>query len=319
MHWLIKAATQKAISYFPHSEKINYLFRRNIARSLPVNEDTFFRMIDIGLRHYNKFLKYGLLNELSNVKIYEFGAGWDLIIPLLFFTLGIKNQTLVDIRPNIQFELINDTLAKYLSFKIKLEQKIERLIEEKAYAAHINSIDDIKQRFGITYLAPYDARNTKLNSESLDFIFSTSTLEHIPEQDILKILKECYRILKPNGILSSLIDLKDHYSYFDKNITYYNYLKYSDHKWSLFNSPISFQNRARYPDYIKMIRESGFEIVEQQVERPDKMDIKSMLHIALADKYKRKYDIKDLGVKTLWIVLKKKAKNNIMSVEKSNT
>jgi hypothetical protein len=68
-----------------------------------------------------------------------------------------------------------------------------------------------------------------------------------------------------------------------------------------------------------MIRESGFEIVEQQVERPDKMDLKSMLHISLADKYKRKYDIKDLGVKTLWIVLKKKAKNTIMSVEKSNT
>ena len=57
-----------------------------------------------------------------------------------------------------------------------------------------------------------------------------------------------------------------------------------------------------------MIRESGFEIIEQQIERPDKIDLKSMLHISLADKNKRKYDIKDLGVKTLCIVLKKKVK-----------
>ena len=79
---MIKAAIQKTISFFPYSEKTNYFFRRSIARSLPINKDTFFQMIDIGMRHYNKYLKYGESNELSRINFYEFGAGWDLTIPL---------------------------------------------------------------------------------------------------------------------------------------------------------------------------------------------------------------------------------------------
>ncbi len=308
---MIKAAIQKTISIIPYSEKTNYFFRRNIARSLPVNKDTFFRMIDIGMRHYNKYIKYCESNELSKVYFYEFGAGWDIIIPLLFFSLGIKKQTLVDIRQNLNDKLINNTLEKYLNYKIELENMLGRSIEDEHYSVKIKSVNDIRERFGITYLAPCDARNTGLASESIDFISSTSTFEHIPEQDIIKILRECYRILKPNGIISSLIDMKDHYSYFDKTISNYNYLKYSDERWPLFNSPLSFQNRARYPDYIDMIGEAGFEVIEQQVERPDNIDVDILSHIALADKYRSKYDFEDLGVKSLWIVLKKVRSNYV--------
>ena len=308
MNWLIKAALQKTISCFPRTEKINYFFRRNLAKSLPLDEEAFLRMVDIGARHYDKFLKYAPSDRLSTGAFYEFGTGWDLIIPLLFFTLGIRSQVLVDITPNIHYELIHDTQIKLLQIRHVLEKRFTRERIVNSLTEPINSMSDMKQRLGITYLAPYDARNTALPAESIDFIHSTSTLEHIEEEDIKKILHECYRILKPGGIISFLIDLKDHFSYSDTTLSQYNFLRYSSRKWNFLNSSINFQNRLRYPDYLRMINDAHFEIIEQHPERPDKGDCDELYKMKLSDGFSKDGTIEDVGVKTLWVVLRKHEK-----------
>jgi len=305
MNWLIKAALQKTISCFPHSGKINYLFRRNIAKSLPADEETFLRMVDIGSRHFEKFLKYGPPDKLSQSAFYEFGTGWDLIIPLLIFTRGIRSQVLVDITPNIQYELLHDTQAKFVEMMSVLEKKLNMTLSVNGLAEEINSINDMNQRLGITYLAPYDARNTALPAESIDFIHTTSTLEHIQEEDIKKILNECYRILRPRGIISCLIDLKDHFSYSDKNLSQYNFLRYSSKKWNSVNSSLNFQNRLRYPDYLRIINEAHFEIIEEHPERPDKSESVELRRMKRAERFGTHYAVEDIGVKTLWVVLRK--------------
>jgi SAM-dependent methyltransferase len=308
MNWLIKAALQKTISCFPRSEKINYFFRRNIAKSLPVDEETFLRMVDIGARHYEKFLKYAPSDTVSKSTFYEFGTGWHLIIPLLFFTLGIRSQIVVDITPHIQYELIQDTQIKLVQMRSVLEKKLNRTLRVNSLAEQINTISEMKQRLGITYLAPYDARHTALPTESIDFIHTTATLEHIQEEDIKKILNECYRILKPSGVISCLIDLKDHFSYSDNTISQYNFLRYSSKTWHCVNASINFQNRLRYPDYLRMINEAHFEIIEQHPERPDKRDRDELCRMKRADRFRTHYAIEDMGVKTLWVVFRKEGK-----------
>ena len=54
-----------------------------------------------------------------------------------------------------------------------------------------------------------------LPAASVDFVSSTNTLEHIPATDIGPILAECRRLLRPDGVVSCRIDMRDHYSYFD--------------------------------------------------------------------------------------------------------
>src|SRR5438132_1489863 len=133
--------------------------------------------------------------------------------------------------------------------------KLEQLTNASFRAVNsspIRSITELESRFGISYLAPCDARDSKLPAESFSFISNTSTLEHIPESDLLKVLVECVRLLKPKGIMSSIIDMKDHYSYHDSSISCYNFLKFSDTAWKLIDSPLHFQNRLRYPDYKKL-------------------------------------------------------------------
>ena len=76
--------------------------------------------------------------------------------------------------------------------------------------------------------ARFDARASGLHAGCVDIITSTNTLEHIPPGEIAAILRECARLLREGGLMSSSIDLQDHYHWFDKNISVYNFLRFSD-------------------------------------------------------------------------------------------
>ena len=64
--------------------------------------------------------------------------------------------------------------------------------------------------------------------------------------------------------MSCVIDYLDHYSYFDKKISAYNYLQYSDATWALFNPALHYQNRLRHRDYLDLFYAAGFEVVEEE-------------------------------------------------------
>ena len=52
----------------------------------------------------------------------------------------------------------------------------------------------------------------KLETNSIDFVFSHATLEHIAFHDFIATQEQIHRILKPGGIVSHNIDLRDHLS-----------------------------------------------------------------------------------------------------------
>jgi SAM-dependent methyltransferase len=150
-----------------------------------------------------------------------------------------------------------------------------------------------------------DARDTRLRSNSFDFISSTATLEHIPEPDLLKILQECHRILKLGGIVSCRVDMVDHFAYFDSRISDYNFLKFSDPVWGLVNNRLVLTNRLRHPDYIRLINLAGLEMVEEQVQAPTASDLDTLCKLRLARRF-RGHSLEELGIKRMNVVLRKR-------------
>jgi SAM-dependent methyltransferase len=49
--------------------------------------------------------------------------------------------------------------------------------------------------------------NARLEREAFDRIFCISVLEHIPEQNLVSLMRECCRLLRPGGRLLATIDL----------------------------------------------------------------------------------------------------------------
>jgi predicted SAM-dependent methyltransferase len=301
MKWLAKAAVQKVIGCLPNAEGLNYFFQRHVTKNLPARYPLFCEKVQQAADHLSLALDHLRPPEVSKLVLYEFGAGWDLTIPLTYCALGISHQTVVDIRWNLKFELINAGLTMLSAHRTDLETQLQRPLVDLG-TKEIRSVEDLRQRFGIAYLAPCDAKDTKLSSQGFDLITSTYTLEHIPPADILKILRECARLLKPNGVMSSLVDMRDHYAYFDPSVSVYNYLKFSSGSWKLVNSPIHYQNRLRYIDYVALVRNAGMQIVFQDPELPQPSECETLRSLNISDHFRSKYSLEELAPTRLRIL-----------------
>jgi SAM-dependent methyltransferase len=288
VRWLAKAFLQKSLSALPQPERANYLLQRHVTRSLPGPEEGFRRRFRRARRHVRAYTEHGPRRPLEEAVFYEFGAGWDLAVPLSFWALGVERQILVDRRPNVRVELVNTSI-----------ERLARLRREHGLpdpGGPIASLEELEARFGIRYLAPRDARATGLPAGSVDFVSSTSTLEHVPAEELVPLLAECSRLLRPDGAVSSRIDLSDHYSHFDASLSPHNFLRFDDRRWRLANSSLLFQNRLRRPDYLAAFREAGLTIVAEKAWRPGEA-----LPDDTAERF-RAYESEDLAVVGLRLV-----------------
>ena len=298
MRWLAKAALQQGIGALPHAESVNYAFQRRVSRTLPTGEGVLRRKFRRALAHIRAYEEHGPQRELGGATFYEFGAGWDLAIQLSYWALGVERQTLVDIRPNLRPELVNLTLERLHRLRGELGEEAGRPVRDPG-PRRISAAADLRA-FGIDYLAPRDAGATGLEAESIDFVTSTNTLEHIPAAHLVAILSECRRLLRPDGAMSSRIDLCDHYSYSDRSLTPYNFLRYSDRAWRLLESRLSHQNRLRRPDYLQAFATAGLAVVDERARAPDTA-LERLQALDLAPRF-RAYTLDDLAVTRLFLV-----------------
>jgi SAM-dependent methyltransferase len=275
MRWIAKAVVQGALSALPRGDALNYLLQRHVTHGLPMSDAMFDMHVAEAHRHFDAMRRHAAALDPRHAVLYEFGAGWDLVGPIALAQRGIRHQILVDIRANLRLELVNGTL-------------------ERLGAAPVRSIGELEARHGIRYVAPCDARRTPIPAGSVDVVSSTFTLEHIPEPDIAAILAESARLLRPGGIVSCAIDMKDHYSYFDDRVDVYHCLTVPDRAWRLVNPPLHHQNRLRLPDYRRLFSDAGLEIVEEEVRRPSPEQRRRLDSLDVAPRF-RGYEIEDLS------------------------
>ena len=302
MRWLAKAGLQRGLGLLPQGERLNYLFQRRVLRSLPAGDAALRRKFARALQHLGVYREHGPGVPAGEACFYEFGAGWDLAIPLAYAMLDAGRQVLVDIRPSARLELVNDSLASFERLRPELEAEAGEAL--RPLGEPLRSLGELESRFGIRYLAPCDARDTGLPEGSIDLASSTDTCEHIPEADLAAIFRETRRLLRPGGAFSCRIDLQDHYAYFDRTLSRYNFLRFSDRAWSLVNSPLHFQNRLRAPDYLLLVNEAGLDLVVERPSGPSEEGLAELRSLPLADRF-RGYAPEELGVTVLSFVARR--------------
>lgn len=288
--WLIKALVQKGISYLPKAEKINYLLQRYITFGKEIPTDFFLDRLSHFKNHLHFQEKY-FNQKIDEIKILELGTGWHPIIPIAFFLAGAKNISSIDIRQNFNRETLRQTISKFLelyekgklnnyftNIKLKNFNVLKQVILEIKKEKPIDVLEKLNIKIIIT-----DARKTEIPENSIDYIISNNTMQDIPSEILEGIFKEFERIAKPNGISSHFIDFTDQFARFDKNITPYNYLKFSDKEWKKITNRLQILNRERYPFYKKLQENNGIKI-EEEIQR--KGNINQLKTIKLNEKYK---------------------------------
>lgn len=296
MNFKYKNIIQKVFSILPNGEKLNYFCQRFLTKSLPVDDQSFLNKVKTALTHLDRFDRFRRQDKERDLVYFEFGAGWDLINPIALFLTGrFKRLHCVDIRELVFPKLMEDTVKKFNRLRNRISLSFPDLIVSKFTKKNFRQI--LKNNFNIEYSAPLDASCTGLDSDSVDLISSTVTFEHIPRENIVEILNECYRILKPGGIFSISIDYQDHWSYFDKDISVYNFLTFSKEGWKKYSPSLNYQNRLRNRDYEEMFTKTGFEMVENKPLAPSESDLSVLDKLKLDSYFKDRYSRADLAYK----------------------
>lgn len=304
MNFIFKAYLQRIMSGMYKGEKMNYMFQKYVTRSLPISNEDLVKKVEIIKSHLCNFSLHSGKKDFKDCNYYEFGTGYDLLIPLVVSMSGFRKLTCVDVRELVLPELLNDSFQRLYELKEKLNLNLKYPADIPLFTKK-NFKLVLKDYLKIEYRAPESASNTNMEDESVDFILSNATFEHIPEKSIKDILTECYRVLKPGGIVSNAIDYRDHWSFFDKSISCYNYLKFSEKEWEKYNPSIMYQNRLRHKDYIRFIKEAGFKILNVSIDLPDQEEIKRFDELDISDFFKKNYSKEDLIIKSGFIILQK--------------
>jgi SAM-dependent methyltransferase len=116
------------------------------------------------------------------------------------------------------------------------------------------SLGAVLQAHHATYGTAGLASLKQIPSQSVDFIFSHTVLQHIRRAEFAETLRELRRILRPGGVCSHVVDLKDMLG------GQLNHLRFSERVWeSPFMSRSGFYtNRIRYFEMLALFAAAGF-------------------------------------------------------------
>ena len=309
-HWLLKSALQRVVSMLPHRQKWNELFQKFGTRSLDIGTGQLQTRLEHTRTHLDNFLKFqDEGNPTSNeFTVLELGTGWYPWIALGLRLCGAGEIWTIDIDPLLRSERIGQLVRLLCEFddqkKLQIllphaqRKRIDQL-REWADLADFEPPEQFLKRFNIHVLVG-DAQKTSLPSGSIDLFCSTGVLEYLPPPVFRGILAEFRRLGSPKAIMSHWVSLIDQFSYFDRSITPFNFLKYTQRQWRYLNSPLIWQNRMRINDYRTLLSEGGYQILQETNVSGKPEDLAT---IRLAPEF-QSYATEDLLVLTSWLVAK---------------
>jgi len=183
--------------------------------------------------------------------ILELGPGDSLASALLGGAHGAAKTFLVDVGAFARRDI-----GLYRSMASQLQQ---RGIDTPDISDAVE-LCDVLDRCNAQYLTDGLESLKSIPSQSVDFVWSHSVLEHVRYCEFEATLKELKRILKPGGLMSNNIDYQDHLDYSLNN------LRFSTKLWEtpLFASSGFYTNRIPAVRMHKMFRDAGFEVLQEE-------------------------------------------------------
>lgn len=264
--WILKAFTQKIISFLPFRHQFNYFFQKYVTKGVYLTEEYFYDRLEHAKNHLDTFYNYSPNEPLTTCL--ELGTGWYPIVPISFFLCDVEKTYSVDITMLTSKDRIFNSIDKFkdaynsgrlIDFLPKMSTtRFQQLMEIRKMEEI--ELSELLKALKIEYKVG-DARKINLQDNTVDLVNSNNTFEHIEPQILSEILKEFYRVMnKDKGVMSHFIDMSDHFAHFDKSITIYNFLKFSDFQWKCIDNAIQPQNRLRIYDYQQIYKDLAIPI-----------------------------------------------------------
>jgi SAM-dependent methyltransferase len=200
----------------------------------------------------------GLTLEGLDVWVHE--SGWTPYPALISFLLTGKGGATT----NTQAYLLERYLARAVNGALQTavppEQMPEdrrRRVEALRWETQITDALAAIQAVSLTVSAP---SAVPLASASYDLCHSGGALEHYRPGDLAAYFSECFRVLRPGGIASHVLDHRDHLYHADKKRSFLAHLALSETRYNfVYGHALTYHNRLLPDEVMKLLEEAGFE------------------------------------------------------------
>jgi SAM-dependent methyltransferase len=241
---------------------------------------------DYALNVFSSHLKRVELDgRLEGKVVLELGPGDSISTSLMAHAYGARS-ILVDAGNFMKKDVktYND-LAKNL---VTLGYKMPEITSEMTF-------NDVLQVAKSEYLTEGLISLRSIPTHSVDFIFSQAVLEHLRKFEFQEIMIELRRILKPGGISSHQVDLRDHLGGALNNLCFSEKLWESD----FFVKSGFYTNRIQFVNMVDMFKKADFNVNVTHINRWEVLPTKRLN----MDKIFHKFTDEELLISNFDVVL----------------
>jgi len=301
--WRLKGLVQKSLSILPGGGQVNdWLQRRGGLKDFESNISDKVGDWDLMMGYLHK-----VGWNCDGKSLLEIGTGWYPTLPVCLILAGAKRITTVDIvrhaSQKLTFRMIGALESHLEQIAARSGRPLAAVREQYGRIRSARSLEELWSVAGIEYRSPEDAAKLNLPDNCIDIVYSNSVFEHVEPRFIAPIMREAYRLLRDDGLNVHAIACNDHYAFFDRSISFVNFLRYTEQEWRLWNNRLNYQNRLRANDFTRIVQESGFDIsLEARHVRPGSRE--ALVNMKLAPEFQH-YQVEDLVTTTVDFVATK--------------
>lgn len=304
--WVIKSGIQRVLSVLPYSYWWNGVFQRHVTGRLLIERGGEFRTKLIACRRHLDYYRSFSRQPRQDFSVVEIGTGWFPIIPIGLYLCGAREVWSFDIVRLLRKDTFC-TVIRYFCDSARsgelsdllpgVRTEAVRRLLDLAPSCAMMAPAEFLELINIHTLVR-DVRESGLESGIADIVLSQGVFELIEPKDLDSVLSELKRISTADSVMSHYICIADQFATFDKSITPFNNLQYSDLVWRCLRSPLVPQTRLRASDYRRIMREAGVEILAEEVVSGAEDDL---ARTKVAKQF-RCYEKQDLLVLFTWLV-----------------
>ena len=240
MKWALKIAAKLLIARLP----VPYAFWKSVGVFRHGRMDSVDYPLKIFSLHLQRAYPQGLPPKSL---ILELGPGNSIASAIIGRALGVQRTYLVD---------VGSFATKNVAFYKSLASDLRRRGMDVPDLSGANRFEDLMHTINAEYLTEGIRSLKEIPTESIDFIWSHSVLEHVRKNQLEMVLKQLKRMLKPGALSSHNIDFQDH---LDGSL---NNLRFSESIWesSFFAKSGFYTNRIPAVTMHSMFEAAGFKI-----------------------------------------------------------
>jgi SAM-dependent methyltransferase len=176
----------------------------------------------------------------------ELGPGDSLFSAIIARTFGASLTYAVDVEPIASWDI-----SRYR----QMESYLHQAGLNPPSLENCSTVNQVLEVCSCKYLTAGLASLKRIPSQSVDFIWSHTVLQHVRRKEFLPLLQELRRVQRLDGVGSHCISISDILG------GRLNDLRFSERTWesSFMANSGFYTNRIRYGQLLQMFRQAGFE------------------------------------------------------------